>query len=103
MENRCPLHADDPREVWRLNCPACWDGEMRRVGGERRQHASMAAQLKLRNAHLTARIAALERENEGLRRIVADVLEIELTARLHDQGFLDERFYQRIKAAKGGE
>ena len=49
------------------------------------------------------RIAELERENEGLRRIAADVLEIELTARLHGQGFLDERFYQRIKAAKGGE
>lgn len=31
VEQRCPHHVDSPLEIWRLNCPACWDGELRRV------------------------------------------------------------------------
>lgn len=55
-ENRCPRHAEDPREIWMLNCPACCVQELRRVGEAR-----------------DARIAELEKELGNARDLVADM------------------------------
>ena len=46
-ERRCPHHADDPRELWRLNCPACWDGTLRAaVQAERERCIAVTMELQ---------------------------------------------------------